>query len=68
MTSLPCSHYSVIEAGYNVKKIVSLLVVTLVLSACAQKDERAQQYLDGELEPGLTPAHSIESNAPRDYS
>ncbi|MHA2938600.1 murein transglycosylase A [Vibrio sp. RC27] len=66
--SLRCSiHYNA-NLELTVKKAISLVAMTVLLAACTQPTERAQQYLDGTMESGLNQRNSIESNVPRDYS
>jgi membrane-bound lytic murein transglycosylase A len=52
----------------NVKKAITLIAMTTIITACAQSTQRAQQYVNGELDPGLNQQQKIESNEPRDFT
>jgi membrane-bound lytic murein transglycosylase A len=51
-----------------VKKAISLIALTTFITACTQPNQRAQQYVNGELDAGLNQQQKIETNEPRDFT
>lgn len=50
------------------KKILGLMLASVILNGCVHPTDRAQQYLDGTLPDDLNRTESITSNTPRDFT
>ncbi|MDW6001671.1 murein transglycosylase A [Vibrio mangrovi] len=50
------------------KKILGLMLASVVLNGCVHPTDRAQQYLDGTLSNALNRTEQIQSDVPRDFT
>ncbi|ODA32907.1 murein transglycosylase A [Veronia pacifica] len=49
-------------------RLVGVLSISLLMTACARPVDRGQQYLDGSFDEVLNPIVVVNSDKPRDYS
>nr|WP_250157671.1 murein transglycosylase A [Vibrio alginolyticus] len=64
---MPSFCYSLLRKRHVLKKLLPIISLSL-LFGCAQQNDRAQQYLDGEFPQILNQVDVVESNKPRDFT